>query len=307
VLEETQHRETSMSELQRHNIWRSACGRTGMHRGAVSARRRLRDHPEDGAPQTGVIVVGVDDSPASRAAVEFAAIEAGLRMWDLWLLHVHPAGPARYSAGAEGARLLERMADQVHESAPTVTVSSHLAVGAAATVLLAELTDTDMVVVGQHSGPAGTAFGLRIEERVAALHPGPALVVPVPGRHPAPGSTDRPVVVGVDDSSSPAPALDFARAEARLRGCELIVLHATADSAVLQDRREHAEGIRVHHRVVAGDPAAALVAASERAAAAVVGRHGAVVSTTAVVNTTFVDRVGRALVRDAACPVFLIG
>ena len=258
-----------MIELERHRIWRNA-----RHRAGAVSRRRLTDHSDGGAPQAGVIVVGVDDSPAGHAAVELAAMEAELRRWDLWLLHVQPAGAAWYSAGDGGARLLERMTDQVHCCAPTVTVSSHLAVGAAATVLLAELSDTDMVVVGQHSGRSRTAFGLRTEERVAALHRGPALVVPVTGRPAGPESADRPVVVGVDDSSSSTSALDFARAEASLRGCELIALPAPAD----------------------GDEAEALVDASERAAAVVIDRRGAELG-----------HAGRALVRDAACPVFLIG
>jgi nucleotide-binding universal stress UspA family protein len=53
---------------------------------------------------------------------------------------------------------------------------------------------------------------------------------------------------------------------------------------------------------VAGDPIRALTAASDRAAAVIVDR-----SDGTGVATAFVGSVGRALIRDAACPVFLIG
>src|SRR3954452_10301049 len=43
-------------------------------------------------PYTGVVIVGVDESPASYPAVDHAAVEAGLRGWDLRLVHVQYAG-----------------------------------------------------------------------------------------------------------------------------------------------------------------------------------------------------------------------
>jgi hypothetical protein len=195
-------------------------------------------------------------------------------------LHVQPAGAARYAPGDRGARLLERMAGRVRECAPAVAVSGHLAVGAAATVLLEELSDTDLVVVGHHSGPAHVPFGHRIEERVAALHRGPALVVPESAGSPGTGLADRPVVV-LADAGRCTPALGFARTEAMLRGCELIVLPAPGDGA--------------------GGSAQALLDASQQAAAVVIDRHGA------DATATLAGQVGRALLREAACPVFLIG
>ncbi|GIM77723.1 hypothetical protein Aau02nite_77330 [Amorphoplanes auranticolor] len=245
----------------------------------------------DDRPANGAVVVGVDDSAASRVAAEYAAVEAELRGWDLQLLHVQPAGTTRYAPGDRGARMLERMAGRVHGRAPAVAVSSHLAVGAAATVLLEEVSDTDIVVVGHHSGPALAAFGIRIEERVAALHRGPALVVPESGRPLGPALADRPVIVGVDDDRSPTAVLDFARTEAMLRGCELIVLHTSGDGSVP----------RLCHGAVTGDPVEAMVSASQQASAVVVDRHGA------DVTTTLIGRAARVLVRASACPVFLIG
>jgi nucleotide-binding universal stress UspA family protein len=244
----------------------------------------------------------VDDSPASHNAVAHAAVEAELHHWDLRLLHVQPAGMAPYPARDLGARLLERMAGKVHACAPDVAVSSHVAVGAAATELLAELFDIDLAVVGYRSGLGRTAFGLSIAEQVAARHKGPVLMVRVAGGSPGSGFTDRPIVVGLDDPMSSARALDFARTEAKLRRCELIVLHAAGDGPEREDHHDTPGDTRERHRAVAGDPIKALLAASERAAAVIVGRHGG-----AGVATGFVGPVGRALTRDASCPVFLIG
>ncbi|MEU7906145.1 universal stress protein [Actinoplanes sp. NPDC049118] len=116
--------------------------------------------------------IAYDGNGSSRSETmkerERHRIRHGARHWDLRLLHVQPGGVAPHPARDLGARLLERMAGRVHACAPAVAVSSHLAVGAAATELLAELFDIDMVVVGQRSGQDRTAFGLSIAERVAA-------------------------------------------------------------------------------------------------------------------------------------------
>lgn len=254
------------------------------------------------APRQGTVVVGVDDSPASYIAVDHAAIEAELRGWDLRLLHVQRAGSARYPARDEGARLLERMTDRVHACAPVVAVSSHLAVGATATMILADTGDADLIVVGHRHGPAGTAIGFAVGERVASRHRGPAMVVRVPGWPPGPDFATRPIVVGVDASPASALAADFARNEARLRGCEVIALHAAMDEPATKDHQDFEDDVLVHHRAVAGDPIKALMTASDRAAAIVVGRrgHGGIAGIR-------IGSVSRALIRDAVCPVFLVG
>jgi nucleotide-binding universal stress UspA family protein len=55
----------------------------------------------------------------------------------------------------------------------------------------------------------------------------------------------------------------------------------------------------VHHRDVAGDPAAALIEASNKSAAVVLGRGDA--------PAAALGSVCRALVQHAYCPVFLVG
>jgi nucleotide-binding universal stress UspA family protein len=297
-------RETSMSDRDNTRA-RPPRQFVKQYLGAFGHRGPRQNQPGDAEPATastrpvGALVVGVDDSPASYTAVDQAAVEAELRHEDLRLLHVQPAGAARYPAGDHGARLLEKMAERVHASAPGVAVSGHLAIGAAATELLEELSETDMVVVGHRGSPPRTEFGLSIAERVVARHRGPALVTRPAGPE---SRTGRPIVVGVDDPATRTPALDFARAEAKLRSCELLVLHAKGDRSVPEDCQVVQDGVRVHHRAVTGDQTEALVAASEQAAAVIVDRHGGAGDT--MVN---VGSIGRSLVREAACPVFLIG
>jgi nucleotide-binding universal stress UspA family protein len=247
-------------------------------------------------PGAGLVIAGVEPSPASCTAVDHAAVEAELHGWDLRLLHVQHAAGGTYPARDEGARMLERMTDRVHACSPGVAVTSHLVVGAPATQLLTTCRDADLVVVGHRHGVAATAFGFSVGERVAAHHPGPVLVVRLPAWPPRPEYATRPVVAGVDGSSGPA--IGFAVAEARLRGCDVIMLHAAGHRPAPADHMEIDDGVVVHHRTATTDPETALYLASGRAAAIVVahgGHHG------------LPGSVSRAMIQRADCPIFLVG
>jgi nucleotide-binding universal stress UspA family protein len=252
--------------------------------------------------KSGLVLVGVDDSPASYTAVDHAAIEAELRGWDLRLVHVQHASTARYPARDLGARLLERMTDRVHGYSPTVAVTSRLMIGAPATMLLSAAETADLVVVGHQHSIASAAFGLAVGDRVATHHSGAVLVVRVPGWPPGPHYATRPIVVGVDTSPTSPLTIAFAVREAQLRGCELIMLHATGDGPVPADRTSTRDGVVVQHRSVDGDPITALLAASGKTAAVIVGRHGKRPVTDALLGS-----VSRALLQRAECPVFLVG
>lgn len=265
-------------------------------------------HPEPrpAAPpaprKTGLVVVGVDDSPASYVALDHAAIEAEMHGWDLRILHVEPGGPGRRSGRDRAERLLEQMADRVHGYSRTVPVVSRLEIGNPAAALLADAASADLVVVGRRHGATGAAFGVAVGDRVAAHHGVPVLVVRVPGWPPGPESVHRPIVVGVDDSPVSSRAVDFALAEARIRGCDVMLLHAGGEPRAKADLLEKVDGVVVHHRIDRADPAAALVQASARAAAVVVGRrgHGGVAG-------VLLGSVSRVVLQRAQCPVFLVG
>ncbi|GIF01757.1 universal stress protein [Paractinoplanes rishiriensis] len=248
----------------------------------------------------GVVLVGADESPASYSAVDHAAIEAELRGWDLRILHVQRSGGRQQTTRETGARLLERLAARVHACSPSVAVTRRLAVGSPAHLLLAEGRNATLVVVGHRHGGAGTAFGLSVGDRVAAQHPGPVLVVRVPGWPPGPGFGERPIVLAAERADLNTPSAVFALAEARVRRCDLVVLRAHPDGAAV-GRTDTVEGVRVHYRTVPADPVTALIDVSNRAAAIVLGRRGAAGSPVALLGS-----VSRAALQRAYCPVFLV-
>jgi nucleotide-binding universal stress UspA family protein len=247
--------------------------------------------------KTGLVVVGVDDSPAARIATDHAAIEAQLHGWDLRILHVQRPGGFRRPDPDLGAALLDRLTDRVRTRAPSVAVTSRLVVGSPAALLLAEARTAGLVVVGNRHTRTRAVFGISISDRVAAHHQGAVLVVRIPDWPPEAGFGRKPIVVGVDGEDNPAVA--FARDEALVRGCDLVLLFAgrTPRPATVNTTG----GVRTHRRFVYDDPATALTKASGEAAALVVGRHGTSRATHGILGP-----VGRAVVQHAHCPIFLV-
>ena len=249
----------------------------------------------------GTVLVGADDSLSGYTAVDHAAIEAELRGWDLRIVHAQRPGGLRPESRDVGARLLERLTDRVHAYSPSVPVTSRLLVGSPASLLLEAAHGMDLVVVGHRHSSAGIAFGLGVGDRLAVQHTGTVIVVRVPGWPPGPGFGGRPIVVGVDRLGATTPAVRFALQEARIRGCDVTLLHAQPNAAQV-GRVELIAGVRVHHRTVDADPTPALIEASNRAAAVVVGRRAFGRN-----PVTLLGSVSRAMVRHAYCPVFLVG
>ncbi|MCU7729436.1 universal stress protein [Actinoplanes sp. KI2] len=250
------------------------------------------------ATLTGTVLVGVDDTPASYTALDLAAREAELHGWDLKLLHVQHPGE-RQTTKAADFRLLEEMTDRVHAATPALPVTSHLMTGSAASLLLIEGGTANLLVVGHRHRAVGTALGLTVGDRVAAQHTGVVMVVRMPYWPPGLGFGTVPLVVGVDNPAAVTPAVTFARAEARLRGCELIMLHAQPN-ATPAERTDAIDGVVVHHLTVDAHPSPALIDYSHRAAAVVVGRRGIGMNPVAMLGS-----VSRAMVQHAGCPVFL--
>ena len=119
------------------------------------------------------IIVGVDGSPGSRAALRWAHEEAGLRkatlevvtVWQFSVMTSLPAfgtmpPPENLGSEAEGA-LLRTLADEGIVSTDEVPVTTVVAEGAAAPVLLESATDADLLVVGNrgHGGFTGLLLG----------------------------------------------------------------------------------------------------------------------------------------------------
>lgn len=177
------------------------------------------------------MLVGVDGSESARAALALGVREA--RRHDLPLRLVHaflwpllrvpvgppPGGPPDAGLRAQAERVLADALAQASALDPTLPVSGEVVTGATAPVLLAEAGRAALTVVGSRGlgGFVGLLVG-SVAAQVAAHAPGPVLVAR--GRLEA----DGPVVVGVDGSESAGAALEFALAEAKVRGADLVAI-----------------------------------------------------------------------------------
>jgi nucleotide-binding universal stress UspA family protein len=254
------------------------------------------------------IVVGVDGSPASQVAVDWAAHEAALRGDSLRLLHI--AQPPTMTAVAEPLVIVglsewmdrrgrDALADAVRiagEAAPQLDVSSEMVTGSAVSGLLDHSKDARMLVVGCRGlGAVGRTLLGSVSSALAHHARCPVTVIR-DEESPTTTPAQAPVVVGVDGSEVSERALALAFEEAALRGVGLIAVHAWSDAGVLDfPAFDHAEfqqaarrvlaerlagwrerypDVRVE-RVVAWDsPAHALLEQSRRAQLLVVGSHG---------------------------------
>ena len=121
------------------------------------------------------IVVGVDGSAGGRAALEFAAREATLREARLRIICAWEIPPAVYAGGfaptldeptLEGFRagaetIVHEAVATAKELQPTIECEGKAVQGQPAEVLLAEVADADLIVVGNrgHGGFASLLLG----------------------------------------------------------------------------------------------------------------------------------------------------
>ncbi|MFD8535190.1 universal stress protein [Streptomyces rubrogriseus] len=194
---------------------------------------------------TRTIIVGIDGSPQSHAAAEWAAREADLRDLPVRLLHVWEPAPAALAQdpilGAETHRYwTERVPRETGEGLrlrhPGVVVTSDQRSGPPADTLVKAADEAELLVLGSRalSGLGGFLVGsvgqsvightetpvifVRAGEQAADEH------VMDPVGIPSAATDFRPVVVGLDTGSSDDDVLDFAFAEAQCRRTTLCVV-----------------------------------------------------------------------------------
>ncbi|MFI9803218.1 universal stress protein [Streptomyces sp. NPDC052301] len=192
------------------------------------------------------VTVGLDGSPESRAAAEWAAREARLRGLPLRLLHVWEPAPAPVARapllGAETLRqwlenVTREAAEGLRLSHPGVEVVTEQVAGDPAGVLAAAADDAELLVLGSRGfgGIGGFMVG-SVSLSVIAHATHPVVLVraweqaadehaagPVGG--PSATPPFRPVVVGLDVDDPEETLLEFAFDAAARRHAALRVVH----------------------------------------------------------------------------------
>ena len=209
----------------------------------------LDDPPRD-RRRAGDVLVGVDGSPGSRAALVWAAREAvsrgvGLRVvcavpvdepWaDPLLVLTERADQARSDTARLAAEEVDRARAELavgDRPWPEVTVQTR--VGLPTTVLETAAVDAALLVVGSRGRGAARSVLLGSVSLHVVVHAGcPVVVVPGPGSPHAPGpltpQSDRRVVVGVDSSAAGRAAVREAAAHAARAGSRLVVVAAVSE------------------------------------------------------------------------------
>ena len=181
------------------------------------------------------VVVGVDGSPVSDAAVIWAAAEAHSRGAGLVIVYAIEEGTSlswlpssMIAAGLRefGRPTVKAARRTAQRAEPDVSVRTGVLIGSATRVLKEMSGHASMVVVGRTGRGSLLQFTLgSVPNRLAAAASCPVVTVPAPSDSTAPGPVNR-VVIAVDEAYRREYQLGFALDEAVRRHADVVVLHA---------------------------------------------------------------------------------
>ncbi|GAA2574822.1 universal stress protein [Dactylosporangium fulvum] len=286
------------------------------------------------------VVVGVDGSPDSLNAVDWAAADAMRRHRPLRIVHAFlwptvypppavPVPPKLYEQTMREAaqQILDEAVTRARTVAPALDVSTDMPIQQAAAALVAASRRAATVVVGNRGlgGFTGLLLG-SVGVELAAHAACPVVVVRHTDRPPGPEAGR--VLVGIDGSHDAERALQFAFEQASFRGIELTAVQAylrpgttgpgdllplVYDEEILQDDElrvlaesvtgwiEKYPDVDVRRAVVRGRAAGVLTELSAGADLLVVGSRGRGGFTGLLLGS-----VSQAVIQHAACPVAII-
>ena len=256
------------------------------------------------------IVVGIDGSPESDAAVQWAAREAVIRGEPVTLMHVVQPVVVSGAVGTGEFRVTEWQEENARRVVDQALVVTDIAVNQSepqdirtevlhahpVDALVDSSKDARMIVVGSHGrGALGRLLMGSISRGVVENAHCPVAVI-----HADHGSSvidpTAPILLGIDGSPASEAATAWAFDEASRRGVALTALHAWSDvgvfpifgmdwrdyqgqgEEVLAERlagwQERYPDVHVNRRLVCDTPAHWLSQDAQRAQLVVLGSHG---------------------------------